>query len=40
MFDEDQIEGIGDIGWKGIMKAAADRAAQEPGYNPRGIDRP
>lgn len=39
-FDEDHIEGSGDIRWKFMMKDAADRAAQEPGYNPRGINRP
>jgi hypothetical protein len=39
-FDEDHIEGTGDIRWKGIVKDAADRAAQEPGYNSRGIDPP
>lgn len=38
-FDEDHIEGTGDILWKGMMKSAADRAAKEPGYNPRGINR-
>lgn len=39
-FDEDHIEGTGDIRWKAMMKDAAERAAKEPGYNPRGIDRP
>lgn len=38
-FDEDHSEGTGDITWKTMMKAAADRAANEPGYNPRGVDR-
>lgn len=35
-FDEDHIEGTGDIRWKSMMKDAADRAAKDPGYNPRG----
>ncbi|WP_185982279.1 hypothetical protein [Arthrobacter sp. KBS0703] len=39
-FDEDHIEGTGDIRWKSMMKDAAERAAKEPGYNPRGINRP
>lgn len=39
-FDEDHIEGTGDIAWKGMMKAAADRAAKDPGWNPRGLNRP
>ncbi|ACL41956.1 hypothetical protein Achl_4005 (plasmid) [Pseudarthrobacter chlorophenolicus A6] len=39
-FDEDHIEGTGDIRWKFMMKDAAERAAKEPGYNPRGINRP
>lgn len=38
-FDEEHLEGTGDIGWKAMMKNAADRAANEPGYNPRGINR-
>lgn len=38
-FDEDHDEGTGDIRWKAMMKDAADRAAKEPGYNPRGINR-
>jgi hypothetical protein len=39
-FDEDHSEGMGDITWKVMMKDAADRAAKDPGYNPRGISRP
>lgn len=39
-FDEDHIEGTGDIRWKSMMKDAAERAAKEPGYNRRGINRP
>jgi hypothetical protein len=39
-FDEDHLEGSGDIRWKTMMQAAADRAAAEPGYNPRGVNRP
>lgn len=39
-FDEDHIEGTGDILFKGMMRDAADRAAQDPGYNPRGVNRP
>jgi hypothetical protein len=38
-FDDEHIEGTGDIRWKCMMKDAAERAAKEPGYNPRGIDR-
>lgn len=38
-FDKDHDEGTGDIRWKAMMKDAAERAAQEPGYNPRGINR-
>ncbi|WP_354214883.1 hypothetical protein [Arthrobacter sp. UYCo732] len=39
-FDKDHFEGMGDIRWKVMMKDAADRAAKEPGYSPRGINRP
>jgi hypothetical protein len=39
-FDEDHIEGTGDILFKGMMRDAADRAAQDPGFNPRGVNRP
>ncbi|HEX9227464.1 MAG TPA: hypothetical protein VF885_12550 [Arthrobacter sp.] len=39
-FDEDHEDGMGDILWKGMMRDAADRAAKESGYNPRGINRP
>lgn len=39
-FDEDHTDGMGDIRWKAMMKDAADRAAAEPGYNPRGVNRP
>jgi hypothetical protein len=39
-FDEDHDEGTGDIRWKFMMQEAADRAEKEPGYNPRGLNRP
>jgi hypothetical protein len=39
-FDEYHSEGMGDIVWKGMMKDAADRAAKDPGYSPRGVNRP
>lgn len=39
-FDEDHTEGTGDILFKGMMRDAADRAAKDPGFNPRGINRP
>jgi hypothetical protein len=39
-FDEDHAEGTGDLRWKFMMKDAADRAAKEPGFNPRGLNRP
>jgi len=32
--DEDHIEGTGDILFKGMMRAAAERAECDPGYNP------
>jgi hypothetical protein len=39
-FDEDHVDGTGGLRWKDMMMAAADRAANEPGYNPRGVNRP
>lgn len=35
-FDEDHIEGTGDICWKAMMRDAADRA----GYRPPDVDGP
>lgn len=34
-FDEAHEEGTGDISFKSMMQAAADRAAKDPGYKPR-----
>jgi hypothetical protein len=39
-FDDDHMEGTGDILFRGAMRDAADRAAKDPGYNPRGLTRP
>ena len=39
-FDEDHTPGTGYGRFQDMMRGAADRAAQDPGYNPRGINRP
>jgi hypothetical protein len=39
-FDEDHTSGTGYGRFRDMMRAAADRAAQDPGYSPRGINRP
>lgn len=39
-FDEDRAPGTGYVRFQDMMRSAADRAAEDPGYNPRGINRP
>lgn len=39
-FDPDHKPGTGHERFRNMMRAAADRAAEDPGYNPRGINRP
>lgn len=39
-FDEDHTPGTGHERFREMMRAAADRAVDDTGYNPRGINRP
>ena len=39
-FDDFHVEGNGPARWKTMMMAAADKAAEDPGWNPRGVNRP
>lgn len=38
-FDLDHVPGTGHTRFQDMMRAAADRAAEDPGYNPRGLTR-